>query len=131
MRAILVALISGAAVLSAACGFFGDEVEFTFDNRTDSAICYYPSDPDALAATCLQEAKPQSTTVWIPGCGDGPGAVGNSITVVLTVKEGARQIYTRTEECGTWNDTDRTFVIEKRGDDFLVIDPFVDATPSH
>jgi len=128
--AVLTALLAGTVAVSAACWFNSEDIEFSIDNRTDAVVCYYPSHEDALAATCLQEAKPRSTTLWVPGCGDGPGADTIPVTVVLTVKEGGRQIYQRTEECRIWQESDRTFVIEQEGDEFVVTDPLTGATPS-
>ncbi|MCH7999575.1 MAG: hypothetical protein IIA91_08870 [Chloroflexi bacterium] len=67
---------------------------------------------------------------WGRGCGDGPGAEKARITVILTVKEGGRQIYNRTAECRVWQDSDRIFVIEREGDEFIVTDSLQYAKPS-
>ena len=129
-RAALITFLVGVAVLFAACWFKQEEVEFSFDNRTEFLLCYYPSPEDAVAAPCLQELKAQATTVWVPGCGSGPGVERNRITVILTVKEDGRQIYNRTEECRGWQDSGGTFVIEQHGGEFVVIDPLPEDTPS-
>jgi len=128
--AVLTTLLAGTVAVSAACWFNQEEVEFTFDNRTESLLCYYGSPEDASGARCLEEVKSQATTVWVPGCGDGPGADKIPLTVVLTVKEPERQIYERTEECRTWQASDGTFVIEQEGDEFAVTDPLTGMTPS-
>jgi hypothetical protein len=135
MRAILLTLLIGIAAVSAACWpdwLLGrhDEVEFTFDNRTDSLLCVYPYPDDASAGRCLAEVRPRAETGWTPGCAYGTrGEVDRSpVTVVLTLKEGGRQIYQRTASCRTWNETDRKFVIEQRGDEFSITDPLQDAT---
>ena len=128
--AVFTALLVGTVAISAACWFKQEEVEFSFDNRTEFLLCYYPSPEDAVAAPCLQELKAQATTVWVPGCGSGPGVERNRITVILTVKEDGRQIYNRIEECRGWQDSDGTFVIEQQGDDFVVTDSLSDAIPS-
>jgi hypothetical protein len=113
---------------STACWLKSEDVHFTFDNRTDSLLCYYLSPEAASAARCQQEVGPQAETAWTPGCGSGPGVEKNPITVVLTVKQGGRQIYNRTAECRVWQDSDRTFVIEQRGDELVVTDSLPDDT---
>jgi hypothetical protein len=40
------------------------------------------------------------------------------------LEEDGREIYDKTATCGAWLDTDRTFVIERPGQDFIVTDPF-------
>ena len=129
-RAALMALLAGIVAVSAACWLNHEEVKFTTDNRTDSPLCYYRSPEDASAAECLAEARPQKTTAWWPGCGYGADADKIPLTVVLTVKEGGRQIYQRTEECRTWQASARKFFIDQRGGDFVVTDPLADTTPS-
>ena len=124
-----IAFLLGATLLSA-CWFISEDVEFSLDNRTDSVLCAYPTREDASAGRCNNEVEPESNKAWLVGCGDGPGADTVPVTVVLTVKEGQRQIYNRTEECRTWQESDGTFVIEQRGDELVVTDPLSDATPS-
>ena len=43
---------------------------------------------------------------------------------------GGRTIYSRTASFGEWIDTDRRFVIEQEGDEFIVTDSLPDFTPS-
>jgi hypothetical protein len=129
-RAALIALLVGIVAVSAACWMNREEVQFTIENRTDSVLCAYPSPEDASGAPCLMELKPQATTGWWPGCGYGEHADELPMTVVLTVKEGGRQIYHRTEECRVWQRSSRKFVIEQRGEDFVVTDPLAETTPS-
>jgi hypothetical protein len=128
-HAVFLPLLIGIAV-SAACYMNHEEVTFTFDNRIDSVLCFYRYPEDAFAADCSAEVKPQTTTVWTPGCGYGEHADELPLTVILTVKEGGHQIYQRTEECRTWQASDRKFVIEQRGGDFVVTDPLAATTPS-
>jgi hypothetical protein len=130
-RAALVVLIVGAALLSPACWMWNEEdFELNFDNRSDSVLCCYHYPEEAAAARCSAEVKPLAETTWLAECGDGPGARGNRITVILIVKEGGRQIYQRTEECRTWQASHGTFVIEQQGDAFIVTDRLGDTTRS-
>ena len=129
-RSILVMLLVGTVAVSAACWLKIEEVDFSFENLTDAPLCVYTSHEDAAASRCVSEVKPADDRKLTVGCGDGPGVEDAPITVVLTVKEGARQIYQRTEECQVWQGSERTFVIEQRGDEFVVTDPLTDATPS-
>ena len=129
-RGVFITLWIVILAVSTACWLNNEDVLFTFDNRTDSLLCYAPSPEGASDPRCLQEVKPRAETAWRPGCGSGPGVKKNPITVVLTVKQGGRHIYNRTAECRVWQDSDRTFVIEERGGDFVVTDPFTDAPPS-
>ena len=128
----LTAFFVGIVAVSAACKLVPnhESVEFTFDNRTDSFLCYYLSSEGASAAQCRQELEPQAKTTFEPGCGDGQEADQIPLTVVLTVKEGGRQIYDRTEECRLWQRSDGLFVIEKPGDEFIVTDSLPNAEPS-
>jgi len=125
-------LIVLITILVAATGCFLDraEVRFTFDNRTDSLICYYLGPGAAAAGQCDQEIKPLAKTAWRPGCGYGAHPEKLPLAVILTVAEGGRRIYDRTAECRVWQDSDRTFTIEQRGDEFLVTDSLPHDTSS-
>src|SRR3990170_7159538 len=101
-RIAFIAVSVSVALLLTACWFKHEEVEFSFENRTESLLCYYPSVEDAAAAPCVQEVEAHATTAWLPGCGYGKDADKIPVTVILTVKEGKRQIYKRTEECRMW-----------------------------
>jgi hypothetical protein len=125
--AFLIALLVGVVAVSSACH---EEVEFTFDNRTDALLCFDSSAKDASEAECSAEVRPLKKTTWVPGCGYGTEADKIPLTVVLTVKEGGRQIYQRTEECRIWQKSSRKFIIEQRGEDFVVTDPLTGTTPS-
>ena len=124
----LIALLVGIAVFSAACDDH-EEVKLTFDNRTEALLCFYSSTKYASEAECLAEVKPLRETPWVPGCGYGPGADEAPLTVILTVKDGGRQIYERTEECRMWQKSSRKFIIERRGEDFEVTDPLTGTAP--
>ena len=120
-------------VVVAGCGpFYSTEVAFTFDNRTDAVLCYFPSRQDAAAARCLQELEPKAKTHWLSGCGRGTKdkVRSNPITVVITVKEVGRQIYNRTASCGEWKDTERRFIIQQEGEEFIIADSLSGSTPS-
>ena len=108
-------------LLVAACG--PADVGFTFDNRTDTVLCEYPSPQDAAGASCLVALDPRAETKGGRDC-DGKGE--RPVSVIITVKDGGDQIYSRTASCGEWNDTDRRFVIEQDGSSFLVSDSFPD-----
>lgn len=117
------------------CGsysFYSTEVAFSLDNRTDAVLCYFPSRQDAASARCLQQLDAGAEKQWLPGCGRGTKdeVAANPISVVITTKDGGRQIYSRTATCGEWKDTDRTFVIEQEGDVIMVTDGFGDVTRS-
>ena len=58
-HAALIALLVGILAVSAACSLNlnHEEVELTFDNRTESLLCYFPSREEASAARCLQELR--------------------------------------------------------------------------
>jgi len=125
--------LAAFAVLTAAIAgyrcdpFYPQDVAFTFDNRTDTLLCYFPSARDAEAARCLQELKPRDETHWSPDC---DGVDSRPITVIITVKDSGSQIYEGTASCGKWNDTKRRFVIEQEGEEFVVTDSLPDASPS-
>ena len=131
-HAVFIALLISIGAVSAGCSLNlnHEEVELTFDNRTESLLCYFPSREDASAARCLQELKPLAQTTWRPGCGYGEHADELPMTVILTVKEGGLQIYQRTEECRIWQKSSRKFVIQQSGDDFIVTDHIAATTPS-
>jgi hypothetical protein len=114
---LFVALSAGLAVVMSACG--PPSVGFTFENRTDSALCEYLSDADTRGADCLDEIDPNSKK----GSGrDCDGQRNRSFTVILTVKEDGREIFRTTGTCGEWDETKRRFVIDREGDEFIVTD---------
>ena len=125
----LIALLIGIAVFLAACYPYED-VEGTVENRTDSALCFYLHPEDAAEGRCSGELKPHTTDDWFQECRDGPGADKIPITVILAVKEGGRLIYQRTEECRVWQASGGKFVIQQRGDNFVVTDPLAGTTPA-
>lgn len=126
-RVVFVALLVGivAVAVSTGCSWFKhEEVQFTFENRTGSALCLYGSQNDASSGECLDDVQPRDDDrPLIYGCGDGPGVENNPITVVITVRETGREIYDRTALCRVWQDSERTFIIEQRGDEFVVTEP--------
>ena len=100
---------------------------FTFDNRTDVVLCYYPSANDAAGADCSPEVEPGAETRYERLCG---GDASRPITSIIGVKQGGEQIYSRTATCGEWLDTDLRLVIEQEGDEFIVTDSLPDSIPS-
>ena len=123
IRATIVAgLLLGIFPIATACLLNPEEVDFTFDNRSDSSLCFFRYEEDAAAGGCPQEVKPLAQTSWRPGCGKGRDADELPLNVILTVAEGAQRVYDRTEKCRFWQDSNRTFIIEQRGDEFVVTD---------
>ena len=129
-RGVFITLCIVIFVASTACFLKNVDVQFTFDNRTGSLLCFYPSSADASLGRCRSEFDTMAETIRTVGCGDGSGVEKNPISVILTVKQGGRQIYNRTAECRVWQDSDRIFVIEREGDEFIVTDSLQYAKPS-
>ena len=123
VRRCLVAVVP-LTVIVVGCG--PADVGFTFDNRTDAALCEYTSPRSAAGARCLAEVEPRAETDWGQDCDNDSN---RPITVVITVKQGGYQIYNRTASCGEWDDSDRRFVIEREGGEFIVTDSLPDSTP--
>jgi hypothetical protein len=127
--AVTALLLAGIAIFSVACQW-EENIEGTIENRTDSVLCFYSDYAgNAFAGECPDELKPHASAHWFFECGDGPGTEKARIAVLLTVKEGRRPIYQRTEECQVWQ-ASGGFVIEQRGDDFVVTDHLTRTMPS-
>lgn len=120
----------GMLLIGTGCSSNHETVQFEIDNQTDSLVCLYPSRPDAAGGRCLKEAEPGRKKAWGLGCAYGKEADKAPLTIVMTVKERGRRIYDRTEECRVWQNSERTFVIEQRGEEFVVVDPLPDSTSS-
>jgi len=127
-RRIAAGLLGGCIALSVACSSFDDheEVDFTFDNRTDALVCFERSEKGVAEGGCPQKIKPMAETSGRIGCGYGSGADEISLTIILIAAEGERRIYNRTEECRVWQKSTRTIVINRRGDNFVVTDSLSD-----
>ena len=108
------------AVIVAGCIFGHADVVFTFDNRTDAALCQYASPEGVAAARCLENIEPQQEADIGNDC---DGVDDRPISVFIAVKQDGRQIFERTETCADWHDTDRTFVIEQEDGEFIVTGP--------
>ncbi len=123
MRPILVALLLGWVIVSAACL---DErtIKLTFVNSSDSLLCFNLSSAAAARGDTCGEVKPRGTTVWRPECGQ---AGEQPLTVVLSVPPGGREIYNRTATCNEWEDAQATFIIKQRGGELVVADSLPDA----
>jgi hypothetical protein len=67
----------------------------------------------------LAELDPQDETKWGRDCDNDED---RAITMIITVKDSGEQLYRRTASCGRWNETNRTFVIEQTGGEFVVSD---------
>ena len=115
------ATVMALTVLVAGCG--PASVGFTFDNRTDTALCQYPSPQDAAGARCLTELEPRGETGSGADCDNDRN---RPITVIITIKQDGSEIYNRTASCGDWHDAGGRFVI---GDEFVVTDSLQDETP--
>jgi len=108
-------------ILGSACNpFFPQDVRFTFDNRTDDLLCYYPAPESLVEGRCLQELSPQDETAWAPDC-DGDG--NRPITVIIALRGSSHDIFRSTESCAEWHDTNRKFTIEETGAGFVVTPP--------
>lgn len=107
-------------LVASACWLSSEDVKLSFDNRTSSGLCYYPSSADAATSRCIAPVPTGDKTAYRPGCGDGPGADENLLTVVLTESDGGGEIYTKTAPCRDWKNSDRTLVIQQNGDNFDV-----------
>jgi len=130
-RPLLMTLFCGIVTGSVACFLYSADVQFTFDNRTGSLLCLYASPEDASTGRCLNELEARDhDRKLIVGCGDGPQADSAPISVIMTVGPGGREIYNRTAECQVWQDLDRAFVIEQRGDEFSVTGPLPGVSPN-
>ena len=121
----LIALPLALVLVLLACG--PASVSFTFDNRTGSALCEYRSRREANSAMCLAEIRPRVEAKWGRDC---DGQDGRPISMVIVVKESRKEIYNRTASCGEWDDTDRKFVIEQSGGQFVVTDSLAGPAPS-
>ena len=115
--AILVLL---ASALGCAGWFNSESVELTFENRTDATLCIYPTLPDALGGRCLTQLDPGEEHESKHGCGDSANADKNPKTIVITLRDTDETIYTRTDECRAWQQSDRTLIIEQSTDGFHV-----------
>jgi hypothetical protein len=117
---IVLGTLSVLALALLVLGTGNKEVSFDFDNQTDFLICYHAT-PD-VSADC-NKIEAERTKRWSPGCG-----AEQSLFVTLTLAEGGLKIYGGTQTCSGWNVTDRRFIIEQVGDEFVVTDPFGDVT---
>ncbi len=125
VRLCSVALLAPLLMVVLACG--PANVGFTFDNRSGSPLCEYPSPEDARGARCLTELDPNSET---RGGRDCDGRNSRLVTVIITVKEDGQQIYNKTASCGEWEKSKGRFVIEQVGDDYVVTDGLLMPTPT-
>ena len=108
-------------ILGSCLGPPRERVDLTFVNATESLLCYYPSSTDAAGSDTCPEVKPSARTVWRPSCGH-QDTDKVPLTVVLTIAPNGRVIYDRTAACGEWRRAYATFIIEQRGDQFVVTD---------
>ncbi len=89
-----------------------DRAPVTFDNRTNTVLCYYPASEAAATARCIAPIKPMDKTEYSQGCGLGAGVEENLLTVVITQGEGGTTLYNKTATCRTWKG--QVLVIEQR-----------------
>lgn len=123
-RLAIVALLGAFPVILAGCeSLTGERVKFTVENHSDSLVCLYPDVETSEAGRCLKPVKAGTSDGWELGCAYGAGADKAPVTVVITIKETGQRVYNKTAECRVWQASDRRFVIEQRGDEFIVNDP--------
>ena len=122
MRPILVALLLGSIIVFAGC--FEPMVKLSFENNSDSDLCFNLT--KGIPGYC-SKVDARATTVWRPGC-DNPETT--TLTIVLSVAQGRREIYNRTATCNEWDASGAKFTIEQRGDELVVSDSLPDSTPS-
>ena len=123
-RLRLGSLLCALTVLAAAC--LGDTiVELTYINETDVELCHHSSlfGPQ-IGASCDARVKANGKTRWRPECGNAPET--NLLTVVLTVREGGRQIYSQTATCQEWIDSGAEITIDEAGGELVVADSLPD-----
>jgi hypothetical protein len=119
----LVVLLAFTVPLTA-CMDGVEEVKMTFINNSDSLICLHGSQAAADSGQFCNELKPHAVTVWRTGCGRGDPTVIRryDVTVVLAKGVGGSVIYERSAACGDWQDSHATFIINPRGDNYVVED---------
>ena len=120
MRPILVAPLLGFLFIGPCCAIECFHFRVEFINTTDSLLCFEgaPGQFGQFSDQCLNEIKPQRTTVWRPECETGE----EHRTVRLTVGARGREIYDKAATCGKWEASGGTFIIKQVGDEFMVID---------
>jgi hypothetical protein len=130
MRFFVIALLLSGLSLVAACDLDPEtEAKLTFENNTDSLICYFRGSTDPNADRC-NEVKPHKEQVWRTPCTSAGRDESATTKVVLTLGSGGRPIYDRTARCEEWNDSGGRIVIDYRNNDFVVTDSLAQATPS-
>lgn len=122
-------LFIGVLSVLAACIKSDPEVSFTFDNKTDSLLCYFPNSGLARGGFCEADIQPHEKRAWGQECGPhDPDST--EAAVVLTVGPRGQVIYHKAATCKQWNDANAKITIEQRGDQFVVTDSLPGATPS-
>lgn len=115
------------SVIAGGCGFrFEKEVEFTFENRTDVALCFEDVEEPSAESLCT-EIAPHGTTSWLRGCGGGKKSTwsNQAIPAIIAARDRKLVIYSYSATCGEWDESSRRFVIEEQGDKIAVTDsPF-------
>ena len=90
---------------------------FTFDNRTDQALCDNTSRETASGRECLATIPARGKKKWERDC---DGLKSRQVTIIISVKETGRIVYERTASCGEWAGANRTFIIEERNGELRV-----------
>ena len=129
-------------VLAAACISNPERAEMTFNNTSDVPVCFHPSsvtgqrggiaetEDVAVAGRACDEIKPRAVSSRDTGCGYGDSARNHLVTVRLTAGPGGQRIYEKTVACFEWQDAHATFIIKRRGNEFVVTDSLPGETPT-
>ena len=122
-RVGLIPLLIGSLIMFARC--LGEpKVKVRFENKGDSDLCF--NFTKVIPGLC-DEVRAGATTVSRPDC---KNPETTTLTIVLSVAEGRREIYSRTATCKEWVASGAKITIEKRGDELVITDSLPDATPS-
>jgi hypothetical protein len=111
----LVPLLAVAVLLLAACD--GPKISLTFENRTESLICYYQSETaESVTGSCTKIQPNETVTREVSCSGD------EEIRVIITDGEDGEVHYRRKLTCPIWDGA--TITIGHDGSKFTVTDVF-------
>jgi hypothetical protein len=108
--------VLAALFLSMGCD---PSVEFSVVNESETAVCLFPTQADALEGRLCNEVTPGETRSWRLGCGEADHLPR---PVLIASRPDGEIIYSRTEECGVWKSSDRQLVVRQDGDRLFVED---------
>lgn len=120
-RTVMVGIAAFAIVaVAGGCWLKTESVTLTFANRTDTTLCHYGSEEGLSASRCRNVIPANHDQSYRLGCGDGPNADKNHLTVIVAEKQTGLVLFRRTEECAVWQDSERTLLIESDGGSYEV-----------